>query len=143
MGEYIPDLAAEVVGMFPKGGSVRIETRIEEFTLPVKTVAVLGIILNELFTNAMKYAFRGREQGNILITASHKREKIVIEVRDDGVGMPANLNPLETSSFGLNLVQILTEQLGGSVRFEQRAGTAAILDLPLPAVLKTGGASED
>lgn len=132
LGEYVPDLAAEIVGMFPKGGSVRIETRIEEFNLPVKTVSVLGIILNELLTNAMKYAFRDREGGHILITAVRKGRRALVEVRDDGAGMPEGVDPRTSAGFGLRLVRVLTDQLGGSVRFETGDGTAAILDLPLP-----------
>ncbi|HRZ88886.1 MAG TPA: histidine kinase dimerization/phosphoacceptor domain -containing protein [Spirochaetia bacterium] len=132
LGEYIPDLAAEIVGMFPKGGFVRIETRIEEFNLPVKTVSVLGIILNELLTNAMKYAFRDREMGHIRITAARKGRRVAVEVRDDGAGLPVSLDPFKTSSFGLRLVRVLTDQLGGSVRFESKGGTAVFLDLPYP-----------
>ncbi len=133
LGEYIPDLAAEIVGMFPKGGFVRIETRIEDFHLPVKTVSILGIILNELLTNAMKYAFRDREDGHIRIAAVRKGRRIHIEVRDDGAGLPDSLDPLKTASFGLRLVRVLTDQLGGSVRFEREDGTAVLLDLPFPS----------
>ncbi len=132
LGDYVPDLAAQIVGMFPKGGSVRMETRIEDFQLPIKTVSVLGIILNELLTNAMKYAFRDRDEGHILITAARKGRRVNIEVRDDGAGFPEGVDPRTSSGFGLRLVRVLTDQLGGSVRFERKGGTAAILDLPFP-----------
>ncbi len=133
LDEYVPDLAAEIVGMFPNGGSVVVESRIENFRLPVKTVSVLGIILNEVFTNAMKYAFRDRDRGRIFVTARRKNGRAILEVRDDGAGLPDDLDPVTSAGFGLRLVRILTEQLGGRVRFERRGGTAVILDLPLPA----------
>ncbi len=131
--EYLPDLAAQVVGMFPKGGSVRVETRIEDLRFPVKTVSVLGIIVNELITNALKYAFRDREGGTIRISAVRRGRRAVVEIRDDGAGLPETLDPLATSSFGLRLVRVLTDQLKGTVRFEGRGGTTVTLDLPLPA----------
>jgi PAS domain S-box-containing protein len=67
---YIPALVDEIIGNFPNSKMVKVETHIEEIVLDVKIIQPLGIIINELLTNIMKYAFIGMEQGIISISLS-------------------------------------------------------------------------
>ena len=70
--DYLPALVDEIIDVFPNKASVQIETRIDDFVLGVKLLSPLGIIVNELLTNAMKYAFIGRDDGLITVSAAIK-----------------------------------------------------------------------
>jgi PAS domain S-box-containing protein len=125
--EYLPDLVREIVGMFPNGGSVEVKARIEDIKLGVKRLSLLGIIVNELVTNAMKYAFVGREGGAILVAVHSRKDRVTLRIEDDGVGMPRDLDLENSSGFGLGLVRILAKQLGATVAIERRRGAAFVL----------------
>ena len=100
-------------------------------SLDVKKLVPLGIIINELITNMMKHAFSGREEGRITISASMNGERAVILIGDNGNGLPESINFKNSSGFGMQLVGMLTEQLGGSIKIEQDMGTKFILEFDL------------
>jgi PAS domain S-box-containing protein len=104
----------------------KISLRLEAHSVNVGVdVAVpYGLILNELATNALKHAFVGRDSGEILIeTHTGKRGEIHLRFVDNGVGFPANLNYHKPRSLGLRLVQMLTDQLNGTLQMQNGAGT--------------------
>jgi PAS domain S-box-containing protein len=94
-----------------------------------------GLIVTELLTNAMKFAFPpGGAPGTIRLAQRLLPDRgIEVEVRDDGVGLPAGFDPETASSLGMMLLRILSEQLGGSVEFAKGKGTAATLRFPVLA----------
>jgi PAS domain S-box-containing protein len=126
--EYLQPLTEEIVGSFPNFAKVKIETDIEDFILNVKTLSPLGIIINELLTNLMKYAFIGRDSGLIKVSASVKDNMAVVYVQDNGVGMPDEIDFKNSTGFGLELVNMLVEQIGGSIRIERGEGTRFVLE---------------
>jgi len=83
----------------------------------------VGIIINELVTNAMKYAFEGRKGGTILISVKLSGELIVVSVQDDGIGIPESVDLENGTGFGFVLVRLLTGQLDGSLLIERENGT--------------------
>jgi two-component sensor histidine kinase len=121
-------LADEIVRNFPNAGIVTVEKHIEDFTLVVKKASPLGIILNELLTNSMKYAFIGRKSGAITISASLKENRVTFVVQDDGIGIPESTHVEGSTGFGTKLIEMLTEQLDGTVRIEREHGTKFILE---------------
>jgi PAS domain S-box-containing protein len=126
--EYLSPLADEIVRNFPNAGIVTVEKHIEDFTLVVKKASPLGIILNELLTNSMKYAFIGRKSGAITISASLKENRVTFVVQDDGIGIPESTHVEGSTGFGTKLIEMLTEQLDGTVRIEREHGTKFILE---------------
>ncbi|MBN2283762.1 MAG: hypothetical protein JXO48_07720 [Deltaproteobacteria bacterium] len=126
--EYIASLIDEIVGNFPNHRSVRIEKRIDDRVLDAKTLSPVGIILNELLTNAMKHAFAGREEGLIGVTFSFRDGHAILDIYDDGVGIPEDFDIKASTGFGMQLVDMLTEQLGGTLRVERRQGTRFIIE---------------
>ncbi len=93
-----------------------------------------GLLINELVTNALKHAFPGERAGLIRVTfQSPTPQEVLLTVVDDGVGLPAALEPQQTESLGLQLVCLLTEQLHGTVTFERGPGTAVRILFPNPA----------
>ncbi|HUW42035.1 MAG TPA: PAS domain S-box protein [Rectinemataceae bacterium] len=126
--EYLPALVEQVIGNFPSERRVRIETEVEDFSLSSKLLQPLGIIVNELVTNAMKYAFVGRREGTISLSASLAGSRVAILFADDGVGFPEAVGLENSQGFGLMLVHALTEQLRGSIRMERGKGTRFLIE---------------
>jgi PAS domain S-box-containing protein len=126
--DYLPPLVDEIVGVFPNRDLVKIDKRIDDIVLGVKALAPLGIIVNELITNAMKHAFAGRESGSINVSASAKDGRVTLIVEDDGGGIPESVDIENSSGFGLQLVSILTAQLDGAIRIERRKGARFVLE---------------
>ncbi len=120
----------EIVRSFPHGDQVVIETEIADFPLDLREIQTLGILLNELLTNAMKYAFAGMAVGRILVKAEADDRKVTLVVQDNGAGMsPPDADT--SQGFGLRLVEMLTQNLGGTARFENDHGTRVVLEFPV------------
>ena len=97
---------------------------VDEVLLNIDTLIPCGLIINEIITNSMKYAFPDGRAGNIWIkVAGGDAGRIALTIADDGVGIPSEIDPTQTQSLGLQLVNSLTQQLGGTVQFERDAGT--------------------
>ncbi len=126
--DYLPALVDEIKANFLNGQSVTVEKRIDDFLLDAKRLQPLGIIINELITNIMKYAFKGRVNGRIGISATKSEGHIVLSIRDNGVGMPESFAVENSTGFGLQLVHALTGQLEGTIRIERGNGTNFILE---------------
>lgn len=85
----------------------------------------MGLIMNELVSNALKYAFPENRPGRINIElTSHSIDDFVFTVRDDGVGMKEDVDQKTTNSLGLKLVHTLAMQLQGRVEVDREGGTA-------------------
>ena len=127
VSDYIPPLVNEVVFNFPNSGKVKIDKKVDDFKLGAKKLQSLGIIINELLTNIMKYAFTDRNNGLIAVTARISGNTVSIVIGDNGVGIPESVNIKNPESFGMELVAMLTEQIGGNIKIERGNGTKFIL----------------
>ena len=76
----------------------------------------------------MKYAFAGRSDGVISVTSSKNGSSITIIIADNGNGIPETVTFENSTGFGMQLIGMLTEQLGGSVKIERGSGTKFILE---------------
>jgi len=128
VGEYLSPLIDDILGNFPNRPSVRTEKTFGDFAISVRKLQPLGIIVNELLTNIMKYAFTGRSGGTLAVSASMEKNLVTIAIRDDGNGMPESVSFERSTGFGLVLVNGLTRQLGGSIRIERGNGTRIVLE---------------
>jgi PAS domain S-box-containing protein len=128
VAQYFPSLIDKIIATFPNRASVRVEKRIDDFALDAKRLQPLGIIMNELLTNIMKYAFVERDGGSIRVAASLSGGRVSLEIMDDGNGMPASVDFETSTGFGLTLVRALTAQLDGSIRIERGQGTRIVLE---------------
>ena len=96
----------------------------QEIYLNIETANSCGLIINELVTNALEHAFKGREGGNIFLSLQRTDErKIVLSIGDDGLGLPEDFDFDEAESLGLRLVRVLTRQLEGKMELERKEGT--------------------
>ncbi len=120
---YLEELAKNLFETYNvQKWKVKLVTQIEDIKLDVKRTESLGLILNELISNSLKYAFKDRNDGIIKIGLESTGENIILTVSDNGAGLPDTFNLLETESMGLRLVKLLTEQIGGQLVIENRNG---------------------
>lgn len=103
-------------------GTIKPHIDMDDISLNIDTAMPLGLIINELVTNSVKYAFPKKE-GNINITLKSLPEHMVLIVSDDGIGMPKKITPEESDTLGLKLVTNLVDQLEGSFELKREGGT--------------------
>ena len=119
MPTYFDQMVATIIESFQREGqSISVEVNSIEVSLPIDTALPLGIIVNELVCNSMKYAFKEIEQGEIRIELLRSADgaEYVLSVEDNGGG--CEINQTESAGgLGLTLVRQLTAQIGGSVSF--------------------------
>jgi len=93
----------------------------DRFALPISQAVPLGLIVNELLTNAVKYAFPApQEDDQVTIRLVSEQDNITMIVEDNGIGLTADVDPLMSDSLGMTIVQSLTTQLNGDVTFTNR-----------------------
>jgi two-component sensor histidine kinase len=107
--------------------SVKMETCIDDIVLTAEKLSTLGIIINEIVSNAVKYAVRGRPDGVIRVAALKKDGRVSLIIHDNGPGIPESISFKSSSGFGLQLVDMLATQLKGSVSIERTDGTKITL----------------
>ena len=126
--KYFEDLANTLVSEYPLDNTeVEMHLNIEDLELDIDTVVPLGLIGNELITNAMKYAFNGRTEGNLHFSITEIMGKIRMKVSDDGVGMPFNELPLKNKSMGYQLVQSFAKKIKADIKIDNTNGTSITL----------------
>jgi len=92
--------------------------------LDIDTAIPCGLIINELVSNCLKYAFPDLRKGSIFIDLSESQDgEYEMIIRDNGIGIPENVDFMNTNSLGLKLVKILSEQLGGAAKLLRDNGT--------------------
>lgn len=131
MKEYTEGLIDSLAAVFQTSGNVVIDTNIAEFSLPSKTAFTVGIAVNELLTNAFKYAFPGRDDGQVRVDLSADHDTGTLVITDDGVGMADDKLSAASGGFGLTVVSMLAEQLGGTITISSEHGTRVCLEFPV------------
>jgi PAS domain S-box-containing protein len=125
---YLPSLIDDILVDFPYRRSIQVTKIIDDFVLDAKILQPLGIIINELLTNIMKYAFSGKALGSITVSVLSKGDRAILSIEDNGNGMPESIDFTNSPGFGLMLVNMLTKQLKGNIRIERTGGTKIVLE---------------
>ncbi|GEM_PF-5084636 len=135
---YIRTLVEQIrISFGASADRIQIDLMITPVLLGLDTAISIGLILNELVTNAFKYAFPDDHPGSIRIGLMRKQEDLFeLSVRDDGLGLPVDLSPESTGSFGLQLVQLLTSQLNGKLERNPSPGTHWSVLFPTPGSME-------
>ena len=125
---YVESLIDAIVALFPGSAKVTVNKRIADFHLDAKRLFPLGLIINELITNKMKYAFSGRDTGKIRIALKKVDKQVKLIIEDNGNSLPDEFDINQSTGFGLTLVKMLSQQLGGNFLMEKRAGTRCTVE---------------
>jgi len=128
---FLPALVDEVISLYPESGTIDVSKNIANFTVSAKLLTPLGIIINEILSNAMKYAFVGRGHGEISVAASARDNRATLVIEDNGNGIPDHVRAGETAGFGLMLVHTLSRQIDGDMKIERDGGTRFTLEFNL------------
>jgi PAS domain S-box-containing protein len=130
--DYLPRLVDEIVALFPATPAVRTELEIDDFSMSSKSISTIGIIVNELITNSMKYAFKGRLEGRVAIKVYRRDGVVSVLYQDDGLGLPETVGLDSTKGLGMMLVNLLVKQLGGTICIERGGGTRYMIEFAEP-----------
>ena len=133
---YIETIAREIISGLSMTGKIllRADCR-SRFVLPLDKAIPLGLIVGELVTNAVKYAHPTGVAGIVRIESSRHNGAMVIEISDDGVGLPEGLDPLAAADAGLAMIRTLATRLGASISFDNHGlGLSCILRMPYAEV---------
>ncbi len=132
-GEYINDLTTQLFRAIT--GSVQLSPRVKlhldtsSVSLDISQAMPCALLVNELITNALKYAFPGDQSGEITVSLMEKENRrITLIIADTGVGLPLGFQIDEAKTLGMQIVRSLVRQLRGSIKIESHEGTCYIID---------------
>ena len=112
--DYLERLTQNLIHSYSKiSARVELISQLDDIHINLKQAIPCGLIVNELVSNCLKYAFKGRETGKVFLRVEKKGEELEIEVADNGVGLPEEFDIETNDSLGVYLVQALNDQLDG------------------------------
>jgi two-component sensor histidine kinase len=131
LDEYVHNLVERLFHAHSgPGDQIRASLDLSGVELSVGRAIPCGLIINELVTNALKYAFPDGRLGTVEVALRHVDAKIELVVGDDGVGLPPEVDPRGTASLGLDLVLTFAEQLEAEVDVQRQYGTRFCFRFP-------------
>lgn len=126
--DYLKDVMDNIVGSYGiNARKVHFRKELETVILPLDTSIPCGLIVNELLSNSLKYAYPEGRSGEIRVSLRKNNGKIELTVGDDGVGLPADMDFRNTGSLGLNIVNALVKQIRGEIQLYREQGTEFII----------------
>ena len=126
MKDYFINLGESLIGSFGAEKRVTLECAMDNLDVDIDTAVPLGLIVNELLTNTLKYAFPEGQQGKVEITLQKNGDGVLqLQVSDNGVGKSGQI---KGTGFGGQLISLLTQQLNGTMQEEVKNGTRIFFD---------------
>jgi PAS domain S-box-containing protein len=130
--DYILNLSKNLVHSYRVYNElVDLKLDIDKVVLNLDQAIPCGLIVNELVSNALKYAFPGGAEGDISIKLEEVDKKVFLHVADTGIGLPEGIDFRNTDSLGLQLVVTLVEQLEGEIELDTSNGSKYIINFEL------------
>jgi len=131
--QYIDGLAVHVFQSYGVDSNlVAVKTDLEEVLLDLNRAIPCGLIINELLSNSVKHAFPEGKKGEICINLhSDKKGMITLVVSDNGISLPDDIDFRKAQSLGLQMVNDLTRQIGGTIKLDRKGGTAFKVKFPV------------
>jgi PAS domain S-box-containing protein len=127
LSDYVQNLVTYLFGVYAsKSAGVAVKIQIEDVILGLDVAIPCGLIINELASNALNYAFpTTRTYGGEIRIEMRRQDtgQLVLTVSDDGVGLPPEIDLETVPSLGLRLVSMLVQQIGGTIELDRTAGT--------------------
>lgn len=126
-GDYVDNLIAILFRSYGSASSVAVKVEVRDVFLSAETAVLCGLILNELFSNAIKHAFVDGRSGQIIVKLEVENKRYCLTIADNGVGFPPQNQHRQSNTLGLQLVHTLVGQLGGDMTINNRQGTTIII----------------
>ncbi len=129
--EYIKSLVSDLMESYALRTDIDIQANVESVNINIDTAIPCGLIINELLTNALKYAFKDRLSGHITVDMHLGQDhRFTLVVSDDGTGLTDGFDIGSTATLGMQLVAVLVRQLGGEIGIESRNGATFTITFP-------------
>ncbi len=129
--EYIEKLTASLMANYQiNDQEIIVEKDIDHLKLDVDVVIPLGLILNELITNCLKYAFNEKDSGRIEMSLKQEQAGLRLKVADNGKGLPSDFNLEQLSSMGFRLIKAFAQKLEAVLNIDSSGGTRVELLIP-------------
>jgi two-component sensor histidine kinase/Tfp pilus assembly protein PilF len=127
MKEYVEKLVTSLVTSYAMGARVRADVQVDDIALDVDSAVPIGLILNELVTNALKYAWPEERNGALNVSLCKNGNVLALVVADDGAGKAGTVDDERSSGFGLSMVKTFADKLKAEWTMHQDKGTAVRL----------------
>jgi PAS domain S-box-containing protein len=125
--EYLTNLSKNLVSSYVVGKKVSLKLNINELHLNLDQAIPCGLIVNEVVTNSLKYAFTNQNDAEITVEVHEDNDEISLIMGDNGIGMPENFRSKTNETLGVQLIEALTEQLDGNLQIENLGGTKYLI----------------
>ncbi len=126
--DYITSIVSEIVSLYRiDTAAITTDINVEDVELDLESAVPCGLIINELLTNAFKYAFPDNRKGILSVHLKKTDDTYTLTIKDDGVGLPEGFDYERSNTLGLQLVNVLTGQLDGSLQIKPDKGTEAVV----------------
>lgn len=134
-------LIRSVSSTLQSNGSIKVDINSEPVKLNINQAIPVSLIVNEVITNAYKHAFNGQNSGKIVINFKNNNQGMLLEIIDNGVGLPNDFDKLDLSSMGLKLINVLSEQIDADYNFERlNKGTKFMINFEKSDIRGAGNA---
>ena len=121
--DYVQSLTNNLLTSYKSSEKISPVIEIEDLELNLETAILCGLIINELVSNSLKYAFPNTESGEVHISLNSVDNKYRLVISDNGIGFPEDLDYKSAESLGLQLVNNITDQLDGEIELDRSSGT--------------------
>ncbi len=128
LDEYFTRVASSLPNV---SRNINLKKACDPITVPLKIAVPVAIIVAELITNSIKYAFPDDRKGTISLSLKRTETGALVEVKDDGAGLPSGFDTSAVDSLGLKLVYALVNQIKGNCKIENNNGTAFIIEFDI------------
>ncbi|MBC7865460.1 MAG: tetratricopeptide repeat protein [Bacteroidia bacterium] len=126
LSEYLDSFLEQLANLlFFKEKNISYTIDVEKLSLDIDRLVPLGLIMNELVTNAVKHGFKNKQSGKITISGKRNGEQFMIQVTDNGEGMPTNFSIEKANSLGIRLIKGLANQIKARVSIESEPGSTS------------------
>jgi len=135
IAEYLREIAEMSLSTLSAGERASLSLTLEPgCTMPARQAVAAGLIASEALTNALKYAHPTGVHGKIQVACRQRNGRVIVEVADDGVGLPESFDRHQDGAVGFLLMRSLASQLGADLEFDQRdIGICVRLSVPVTA----------
>jgi PAS domain S-box-containing protein len=125
--EYLTNLSKNLVSSYSVSSKVKLTLELDNVHLSLDQAIPCGLIVNEIVTNSLKYAFKDIKNAEIFVKIHENEETIQLIIGDNGIGLPDDYLAHASQTLGVQLIEALTDQIDGEMKIENKAGTKYLL----------------
>lgn len=123
ISDYLDRLVKDLIETYGIQANIKLDKKITTESFGFDTVMPLALLMNEIITNSLKYAFKNREEGKIFFHLTKPNEHFELIIGDDGLGFDKKIFEKTSNTMGIELIKILTDQINGEIKLLNKPGT--------------------